>query len=151
MTSHLTDERFADLLAGESSSETLEHLTRCELCRTDSERIAGALEGFKEQSLAWAQMRSQPAPVQRRVLVAFPKPIRAAAAAAVVLACAAIGGVFHAVGHAPATHAHPVGSLADDNKLLLSIDQELNVQQSSPTETYAAATVEDTARTMVRE
>jgi hypothetical protein len=64
------------------------------------------------------------------------------AAAAVLLVCAAVGGVFHKAEPSPASpvtqvmHQHPAGTLNDDNQLLLSIDQELNVQEPSPHDLY---------------
>lgn len=61
------------------------------------------------------------------------------AAAALLLVCAAIDGGLRAPQSAPAVHEHAAATLAEDNKLLLSIDEELNVQDESPGEVYSAA------------
>jgi hypothetical protein len=143
MTSHLTDESFAALLAGETSPQiltpqVLAHLDTCEPCRREAEQLCGALAAFKQQSLAWAEAR--PVPMMRKpaVLLAYRRPLLAAAAALLVFA--AVSGVFHAVDARQPVHEHAAGSLADDNRLLLSIDQELNVQDTSPRVLYAGKT-----------
>ncbi len=61
------------------------------------------------------------------------------AAAALLLVCAAIDGSLRAPQSAPAVHEHAAATLADDNKLLLSIDEELNVQDESPSQMYSSA------------
>ncbi len=136
MKSHLTDESFAALLAGESSPQVLAHLDTCQPCRMEAEQLCGALAAFKQQSLSWAEARPA-AMVQKPIaLSAFRRPLLAAAA--VLLVFAAVNGVFHPVVTQQAVHEHAAGTLADDNRLLLSIDQELNVQDTSPRVLYAS-------------
>jgi len=138
MNSHLTDQSFEELLAGEGSPQVLAHLDTCEPCRLEAQQLCGALADFKQQSLAWAESRPAPAiPVVRKsaVLLVFRRPLLAAAAA--VLLFAAVTGVFHTVDTPQAVHQHAAGTLTDDNQLLLSIDQELTAQDPSPRVLYA--------------
>lgn len=135
MTSHLTDEDFAALLAGESSPQLLAHLDTCDLCRTEAEQLSGALAAFKQQSLTWAEARPVPMVRKPSILLPLQRPLLAAAAALLVFA--AVHGVFHAADTHQAVHRHAAGTLTDDNQLLLSIDQELDVQDTSPRVLYA--------------
>jgi hypothetical protein len=137
MRVHLSDESFAELLAGEGSGQTIEHLRVCEPCRVEAERVCGAVGDFRQQSLAWAAARPGPALRPRVAVLMWRRSIMAAAA--LLLVCAAIDGGLRATQSAPAVHEHAAATLADDNKLLLSIDEELNVQDESPSEMYSSA------------
>lgn len=139
LSQHLTDEQFSDLLAGVSLPHDAEaHLAACSACRAEVEVVAGSLAELNTFSLAWAE-REAP----RRVPVPSRWSLRLGAhpvwnlglmtaAAAVALT---IG--FHLPQHAstakPATATVAVGGevptgaeLAEDNRLLSSIDQELS-------------------------
>jgi len=137
MRVHLTDESFAELLAGEGSGQTVEHLRVCAPCRMEAERVCGAVADFRQQSLSWAAAR--PAPVLRHRAVVWIWRRSIMAAAALLLVCAAIDGGLRTPRPTPAVHEHAAAALAEDNKLLLSIDEELNVQDESPGEMYSAA------------
>jgi hypothetical protein len=137
MRIHLTDESFAELLAGEGSEQTMEHLHVCEPCRVEAERVCGAVADFRQQSLAWAAARPAPVLLRRAAVLMWRRSIMAVAA--LLLVWVAIDGGLRTPRHNPAVHEHPAAALAEDNKLLLSIDEELNVQDESPGEMYSAA------------
>ena len=155
MTSHLTDESFAELLAGEASRGTAAHLENCEPCRREAARVCGALVAFKAESLAGFEARVEARPrrgiADRGLLLAYSFPYARSlqAAAALLLVGFAVSGVFRSGGHAPAIHEHPAGSLVQDNQLLLSIDQELSAQ--GPGVAYAKAAAEGSSRATVSE
>ena len=54
-----------------------------------------------------------------------------------ILACEAMGGVLRLSGRNLQVHEHAPGTLSEDDRLLLSIDQELSAQEPSPRDVYA--------------
>jgi hypothetical protein len=137
-TSHLTDEQFSDFLADDSASqEAIAHLDVCEHCRTELAELRSAMGSFGEISLAWAEVeaprRIQPPTrweIRRRTMPAW------GLAVATMMAVAAVGIHRQLDLRAPAVPAVSTaevtepssGELAQDNRLLMSIDQELNYQ-----------------------
>lgn len=157
-TSHLTDEQFSDFLADDSASqEAIAHLDACEHCRAELAELREAMGSFNEASLAWAQVeaprRIQPPTIwqiRRRTLPAW------GLAVATMMAVAAVGihreldlrgQAAQAVNTAEVTEPS-TGELAQDNRLLMSIDQELNyqVQPAVPMNRRARGTTHDPAR-----
>ncbi|HEY4358460.1 MAG TPA: hypothetical protein VGN16_22120 [Acidobacteriaceae bacterium] len=137
-TSHLTDEQFSDFLADDSASqEAIAHLDACEHCRAELAELHSAMGSFNEISLAWAEVeapRRIQSPtswqIRRRTLPAW------GLAVATMMAVAAIGihreldlrsPAVPTVSTAEVT-APSSGELAQDNRLLMSIDQELSYQ-----------------------
>jgi anti-sigma factor RsiW len=138
---HLSDEHFSDLLAGDNAPEAaMLHLERCNHCREELVELRSGMASFKQASLAWAQAeapRRVPVPsrwdIRRHVLPAW------SFAAAMVVAVAAVG-VRHEVTNreiaqqtvasvAVAANAPTGNEQAEDNRLLMSIDQELSYQE----------------------
>ena len=147
---HLTDEAFAELLAGNRRPAAQAHLQACEACRHEADEVGSALEGFRGEGLAWAEARVEKQPPlwaetkalarqNKGSLLNFPSafPRSARAAAAILLACTAIGGVLRLSDRSAPTHAHASSTLSEDNRLLLSIDEELSAQEPSPRDMYA--------------
>lgn len=136
---HLTDAQFSDLLAGTSlDSRSATHLAECCLCRAEAGAVTGSLAEFKTFSGAWAELEAA-----RRVRTPSRWTLRLNAHpvwnAGLVAAAAAV--VFSVGLHLPqhtspaavvapamrAAGATPTGAeLAEDNRLLNSIDQELS-------------------------
>ncbi len=148
---HLTEEALADLLAGAGAPETHAHLRACEACRHEAEELGAALGGLRYEGLAWAEARAEShpkpwagvlVPRSKGTLLDFPSafPRSARAAAAILLACTAVGGMLRLSDHSTQLHEHAPGTLSEDNRLLLSIDEELSAQEPSPREVYATGT-----------
>ena len=133
---HLTDEQFTDLLSGSSRDSAAQaHLAECEPCRLELAGVKSAVESFDGASLAWA---SRQAP--HLILTPSPWAVRSHAMPRWSAACAALvvmGVAFGLHGTregttspnqtaAASTNTAPSSTaLAEDNRLLLSIDQEL--------------------------
>lgn len=135
LTQHLTDEQFGELLMGElPDGATRAHLEACEFCRTEVEAVRGSFEDFNALSLRWSEAEApRRVPVPSRLALRLGgRPLwglGVAASAAGVLV--AIGMSMPFGQHAPSRPtqaAIPVPSnaeLAQDNRLMQSIDQEL--------------------------
>ncbi len=147
---HLTDAQFSDLLAGATlDSRSEAHLAACSLCRAEAETVSGSLAEFNNFSVVWAE-REAPRRVRTPSRWALRWGAHPAWNAGVVAAAAAV--VFTVGLHLPqhtapaavatpamgeATGAMPSGAeLAEDNRLLSSIDQELS---STPQPTVSLA------------
>lgn len=52
---HLTDEQFTDLLLGAIPPAVIAHLASCPQCTEESQRVAGAIGSFAQQSRLWAE------------------------------------------------------------------------------------------------
>lgn len=140
---HLTDEEFTDLLAGGMPNHRCTaHLASCEGCRRELEAVGVTLSDFSTGTTTWAD---QQAP--RRVPVPSAWSLRreylpswwagAGAVAAAALLAVGLGYTPSRSTVAPAAQqlAMPPSSaeLAADNRLMLSIDQELGYRTSSST------------------
>ncbi len=147
-TRHLTDAEFSDLLAGEAPREAVRlHLLGCDHCRGELESVRDSMASFAGISTRWAQVVAPGRiPVPPRWALRF----WAVPSWSTGLAMTALTGllVFHfdpmnhlgkqTVSAAPiAAPAPSKTELANDNRLMLSIDQELGY----PEQTRAPGTV----------
>ncbi len=143
---HLTDDQFAELLAGTSPDVRVEfHLRRCEPCREELAAVLGFVAEFNTTSLEWAKReapRRVPMPSRWAVRLGWRPAWSAglvAAAAAAVFAIgmyvpqhaadarlSAVSSTGGALRRGDASDAPTRADLATDNRLLASIDQELN-------------------------
>lgn len=144
---HLSDEQFAEVLAGEMAGQGVRsHLAACAFCRREIESLRAAMAAFTELGTAWAQVRA-PRLVKRPSRWALYLGLylggnpswRIGVAAAATLCVMAFG--FHSsFGHdhgnepAPMSAAAPFpavpssAELAEDNHLMRSIDEELQYE-----------------------
>jgi hypothetical protein len=135
-TQHLTNEEFTELLGGECAShEAVAHVEACGLCRDELVSMRSAVGDLRELSLRWAEEHARRITVPtwwalgRHRLPAF-------SAAASVLLCGLAIGIHYQVsvrgpdaGQAQTITAAPSeDELAQDNRLLQSIDHELSQQ-----------------------
>lgn len=140
-TQHLTDAEFADLLAGCTPGRTAEaHLAGCEHCRGELEFVLGSLGSFRLAGSMWAEAEaprriSLPSRLALRLGV---QPSWSVALAAMVTAAVLMYGLDVPANHRqPDAVAHTVRSvpsnaeLAEDNRLMNSIDEELSSQAGS--------------------
>ena len=140
-TQHLTDAEFADLLAGCTPGRAAEtHLNACEHCRGELETVSGSLGSFRLAGTLWAEAEAPkrvPLPARlalRRGLQPSPSMALAATVTAAVLLFG-LGApprpVQPSAAVRPALAAPSNAELAEDNRLMTSIDQELSYQASS--------------------
>ena len=133
-TGHLTDEQFSDLIAGELPNDAAAtHLGECAHCRGELEAVRASMTDFNSVSMAWAQVEA-PHRVQTpsRWLVRLgSRPSWGLGFVTMAAACLIAVGIQHPFAHpaqAPATIASSEPStaeIADDNRLMASINQEL--------------------------
>lgn len=134
---HLTDEQFAELLAGiERDVLAQAHLENCAECREELHAVGSAVVDLSAASLRWAERRavSIERPSQWR-LSWNALPAWGAAMASVLVLGVAVGAHIQnredAAVVRPPAHAVEAPSedeLAQDNRLLRSIDSELTEQ-----------------------
>ena len=136
MNSHLTDEHFADLLGGEELSTTAEsHLCTCAPCRSELAALREAAGSFNQLSLVWAQAEAPrriapPSRFQR--LLGRSGPVWALGLTS-ALAAGMVSTHLSGTSHTdllrdtvrPGTTATAPSELAADNRLMQSIDDEL--------------------------
>lgn len=134
-TGHLSDETFGDLMAGERpDAATQAHLVQCVPCRTEVAFMRSSLGDFNALSMAWAEAEA-PRRVHtpsRWLLRLGGRPAWGMGLAAMAAACILAVGLqrpFERPAPAPAASATPTGptmaEIAQDNRLMSSIDQEL--------------------------
>lgn len=137
---HLTDEQFADLLAGNHSDLRARlHLESCATCRQELTAMTAAVGDLNFASLRWAERRATRIQVPSRWALNWNVlPGWAATMAGVLIFGVALGAHVQANNHVePALRpAHTIsapsdGELAQDNQLMRSIDNELS-QQAGP-------------------
>ena len=147
----LTDEQFADLLAGRPSTGTLADLHADAGAMSELAEVKSALHSYRAETLVWATRRASatpslvPAARRRARWIVVPQWSLAAVAVAVV--AAGIGHFSGRIGdnaipsaRATATASLPAGSvaaatdIASDNELLSSIDAALSYAGRSPVE-----------------
>lgn len=134
---HLTDEEFANILAGDHSDLRARfHLERCAKCQLELTSLGGAIDDLNYASLRWAEQRAARVEVPSRwVLNWNSMPGWGATLAGVLMLGVALGAHMQvhqqrAMGVRPA-HALSAPSddeLAKDNSLMLSINNELTEQ-----------------------
>lgn len=132
---HLTDEQFAELLAGESLHGRAEaHLAGCPHCRGEVEAVQGSLGAFNQLSSGWAEgeaRRRIPVPSRWALRLGAHPAWRVGVMTAATAAAVAIGLQFPrhpapSLSHAQVVVADPTrAELAVDNRLMTSIDAAL--------------------------
>lgn len=150
-TQHLTDAEFSDLLAGELPEGAARvHLAVCDYCRGELESVRESLSSFTGLSTRWAHAA---APARVPVPSRWALGLGSIPSWSTGLAVTAFTGLLvfslGPVGH-PSPHATPASAaaavapsnteLAQDNRLMLSIDQELSYGDQSGTPTSAMHT-----------
>jgi hypothetical protein len=134
---HLTDEQFANILAGDDSDLRVQlHVESCAACQRELSSLGTAIGDLNDASLRWAEQRAVRIEVPSRwVLNWNAMPGWGATLAAVLIFGVAFGAHMQinqqsAVMNRPAhTLAAPSDDeLAKDNNLMLSIDSELSEQ-----------------------
>jgi hypothetical protein len=144
---HLTDDHFVDCAAGLGiSPEAEEHLRECAACREELAGFGVAVDSFVSASLHWSEAR--PVPTLRDRVRAH-RPVLAWAAVAVAACIMLVFGVNAALHHgevgkqqvaanvALAERGDSEAQIAQDNKLLMAVDEALRDDEPSPIEVYA--------------
>ena len=139
-TQHLTDAEFSQLLDGAQPGSRVEaHLLLCALCREELEVVQGSLTDFRTLGSGWAEVQApRHIPVPARWAERYSMQTSWSAG----LATTALTGLLvFWLGFAPHAKQNPAlrtavtaptnAELAADNRLLLSIDDELT-DQSQP-------------------
>ncbi len=142
-TQHLTDAEFSDLLAGElPEGAARTHLAACDYCRGELESVRDSLTSFTGLSTRWAHAA---APARVPVPSRWALSLGSIPSWSTGLAVTALTGLLvfslGTAGH-PSPHANMAAAttvmpsnteLAEDNRLMLSIDQELTYGNQSAT------------------
>lgn len=134
---HLTDEQFAELLAGEANTRARTHVESCAVCFEELRSVGAAVGDLNHASLRWAERRAER--IERPSVWALnwsALPGWGATLAGVLILGVALGAHMQsnderAMVMQPAHIAAVAPSedeLAQDNRLLRSIDDELNEQ-----------------------
>ena len=136
---HLTDKEFGNLLAGEFPGTAAElHLAACDFCQQELDVVGGSLGSFRELSTVWAQHAAPvrvPVPSGLALRLGL-RPSWGAGLAATAMTAMLAFGMGLTGGSSAATKVVPTvapvppsnSELANDNRLMLSIDQELSYQ-----------------------
>lgn len=134
---HLTDEQFANILAGDHSDLRVRiHIESCAKCQRELASLGGAIGDLNYASLRWAEQRAARIEVPSRWVLNWNSMQGwGATLAGVLIFGVALGAHMQnsqqsAVVERPA-HILPAPSddeLAKDNNLMLSIDNELTEQ-----------------------
>jgi anti-sigma factor RsiW len=122
---HLSDDQFSDLLIGDCSLEVRRHVDACPQCQNEFKRVQSAIDGFGATSLQWAEER-EPRSISPSSQLFFQCRSLGTWAAAALLAAAVLFEV-----HQGWTVGTPT-DVAGDNRLMMSIDQEIRWQAKSP-------------------
>jgi hypothetical protein len=134
---HLTDEQFANILAGDHSDLRARlHVEGCAKCQQELTCLGAAVSDLNYASLRWAEQRAARIEVPSRwVLNWNAMPGWGATLAGVLMFGVAIGAHMQVNQQAPvvarASHTMSAPSedvIAKDNNLMLSIDSELTEQ-----------------------
>ncbi len=134
---HLTDEQFANILAGDRSDlRVRQHVESCAKCQRELTSIGAAISDLNYASLRWAEQRAARIEVPSRwVLNWNAMPGWGATMAGVLIFGVAIGAhmQFNQQSVVVTRPSHTMSApsddeLAQDNNLMLSIDNELTEQ-----------------------
>lgn len=134
---HLTDEQFAELLAGDKNDEHARlHVECCAACRQELAAMTAAVGDLNFASLRWAERRALDIKVPSQwTLKWHALPGWGATMAAVLIFGVALGAhmqgrnsVEPALQPAHAASAPSADELAEDNQLMRSINNELSEQ-----------------------
>jgi hypothetical protein len=133
---HLTDEQFADLLAGECPIDAVQHMKTCSQCQHEFEQVQVSIEDFSAVGLQWAEHRPAPQISASSALIRGWNPLTARTAAAGLLAAALFATYQEKRMQPPVVDtlipARSEAQVADDNRLMLAIDKEIRWQADSP-------------------
>lgn len=134
---HLTDEQFANILAGDHSDLRVRlHVESCPKCQRELTSLGAAIDDLKYASLRWAEQRAARIEVPSRwVLNWNSMPGWGATLAGVLIFGVALGAHMQ-INQQSAVVTRPSHTLsapsddelAKDNNLMLSIDNELTEQ-----------------------
>lgn len=134
---HLTHEEFTELLGGEGSNNAaILHVEECSVCRSELESLQNTLADVRELSLRWAERRARKILVPSRWMMGWQR-LPSLSAVASLLLCGMAIGIHYQGSVRPVADVSQVQSVAappsddelnQDNRLLRSIDQELNQQ-----------------------
>jgi hypothetical protein len=139
MTSqHLTSQQFTDLLIGDCSLEVRRHVDTCQQCQDECKQVQSAIDGFGAAGLEWAEQRTPMSISASSQLFLQCRSLGTWAAAA--LLAAAVLFEVHQGWIVPTPAANNVATqvvestadVADDNRLMMAIDQEIRWQAESP-------------------
>jgi hypothetical protein len=134
---HLTDEQFAELLAGHKSDDrAVLHVERCEACRKELASFGAAVGDLNFASLRWAEHRASRIAVPSNWTLNWNAlPGWGATMAAVLIFGVALGAHMQSSTQIEPTlqPAHTIAApsedeLAQDNQMMRSIDSELSEQ-----------------------
>jgi hypothetical protein len=135
---HLTSEQFTDLLIGDCSLEVRRHVDTCQQCQDECKQVQSAIDGFGAAGLEWAEQRAPMSVSPSSQLFLQCRSLGTWAAAA--LLAAAVLFEVHQGWIVPTPAANNVATqavastadVADDNRLMMAIDQEIRWQAKSP-------------------
>ena len=147
---HLTNEQFATLMLGDALDiEVQKHISRCAACETEASKFASSVDLFATSSLGWSDNTTQHgslAPIyrkQQRQRIFLPMAL---ALATLLLM---VGGIPLWQEHKKAltgkvTVAQPsqgdtASQVAEDNRLMQSVNVVLSSNQGSPLPEYRLA------------
>ena len=151
MIQHLTDEQFANLLAGDRCEEDARlHVDSCEICRTELASVGFAVNDLNRFSTHWADQRAARIQTPSAWSLNWKMlPGWGATVAAVLIFGVALGTHIQssapiAAVETPHTMAAPTADeLAQDNRLMSSIQDEINEQPGVQT---AVSALDDSSR-----
>jgi predicted anti-sigma-YlaC factor YlaD len=139
---HLTDDQFTECLIDNAPSGAAEaHLAACPQCRAELSRFLVSVDDFSSAALAWsyAQPAVSPRAIAAAARPAFLTPARWAIAAALLIVLGVPLVRHHnddAVSTAAATAEDTEAQIAQDNRLLQSVNVAIAVDDSAPLRQY---------------
>jgi hypothetical protein len=135
---HLTNDLFTDLLIGDCSLEIRRHVDACPQCQDEFKRVQSAIDGFGAAGLEWAEQQA-PISISPSSQLLFQCRSLGTWAAAALLAAAVLFEVHQgwivptpAANNVAAEAVESTSDVADDNRLMMAIDQEIRWQAESP-------------------
>ena len=142
---HLTNQQFTGLLIGDCSLEVRRHVDACPRCQEEFKQVQSAIDCFGAAGLEWAEQRAPLAISASSQLFSQCRSLGTWAAAA--LLAAAVLFEVHQGWIVPTPAADNVATevvestsdVADDNRLMMAIDQEIRWQAESPLSMAAPA------------
>ncbi len=143
---HLSEEQFSALLGGDVDAAAQQHLDACVECRKEMDTVRGSMESFSALGMEWAERRSATLPPVRLASGrGWHIPLVWAAGTAMVAAMVFAGwrmespkpveqvaAVYGPAVVPVAAKVIPVAKkqIAEDNRLMLAISQELSSDDS---------------------
>jgi hypothetical protein len=134
---HLNNQQFTDLLIGDCSLEVRRHVDACPQCQDEFKQVQSAIDGFGAAGLEWAEQRA-PMSISPSSQLLFQCRSLGTWAAAALLAAAVLfevhqGWIVPTPANNVATQAvESTSDVADDNRLMMAIDQEIRWRAESP-------------------